>query len=248
VSRGTETVASFAAAIRSVLHQTPDRDDMRAVARKAMEHLSEQAVMEAAVTYLAGLARQEHNRQVREQKANGQGPSAEVVNVKGHDLLLGETTEEDRQFLVARGEALAEGLHRRAEQIRSMGATGPSLEAIEWETVEATPITSRKVVDAERRAAATEAMAASLAALLEGRGTPEGSALDQQLAREMDRMNADLARERERAARYETLARNLLDSDYQQEDVENPNARALFAKTRRAIRKMADAFDMSEAS
>ena len=108
-----ETVQSFAAAVRAVLVSTPDRDDMRAVARKALGILSPDAAMEAAVTYLAGVARQEHNRQVREESRHG--PSAEVVNVKGQDLLLGQTSQADRDFLISRGESLAAGLQRRAD-------------------------------------------------------------------------------------------------------------------------------------
>lgn len=157
---GGEQYRSFVSAVRHVL-ASESTTDMRAIAGRAVALLDANLVAEAAITHLAGLARREWNRSVRENGVDGVS-SDEIVSLRGRDALIGETDQDDREWLASNRERLADGLKRRAAELRECGTFGPGL---------GLRLTRRKVLDAERRAQEVENMVAAIHKLVEGVGT-----------------------------------------------------------------------------
>lgn len=171
---------TYKAAIRRALRQDGP-PDMDAVARHAVELLDDDLVVEAAITHLRQMARREWNAMA---STDGPGPSVEVVNVRGNDVLLGDTDQDDREWLAAHRSALADGLAARAAFFRSAAACSGG------------PVTVKEVLRAEKEAASAVSLADALAALIDESDGPSP------LQRQHDQRLAEL-REQEWAARHE---------------------------------------------
>lgn len=193
---------TFVSALRTSFKGMSGEPDMRATAREALRLLDHDKVLLAATTHLTQLARREWNRIVTEHGEPAPN-SDEVVNVHGSDVFLGDTSPDDREWLAQHRERLAAGLDARAEQFRTMGASGPAL----------VTLTTRDVLRAERLAAEREALADALERLITV-GESGRSALE-------DRMQHDIeaARRREEEARqtvesYMNLARRIVSVEW----------------------------------
>lgn len=197
---------TFTSAVRAVLQSESTRDDMRAIGRQAADLLDMELVFEAAAAYLTQIARREHNDHVR-REGRADIHSDEVVNVKGQDVLLGDTTDVDRQWLVTNRETLADGLRRRAARIREFGGAGPAVGRRRER------VTSRQVIAAEHRAASLSSMASSLAALTDGIGTGE-SRVELDLHARMAEARRRIEHAEQTRSRYASYAERLKDAEH----------------------------------
>lgn len=189
-------IDNFTAAIRAVLADTDDRTNMRGLGLQAASLLPDHLLYEAAAAHLTGLARKLHNQEVRSHGVDGSS-SDEVVWLKGRDVLLGDTDDSERELLAVSREVLADGLMKRAEQLRLFGAAGPTL----TDSGHTSSLSTHEVLEAERRADRFETMAARLRALNSGDGGLAGAAQEKIAA-----TRAELAQIREARAYYREMA------------------------------------------
>ena len=161
---------SFVGAVRAALSGA-DTVDMRRVAAEALSLLGDDQIYQAALTHLASLARREWNKALREGGVEGVD-SDEVVNLRGTDLRLGDTTDDDREWLASNREALARGLEASADRLRE----APIVGAVSGH------ISTREVIHAERVATEVENLVATCRRLVDGLGT--GSSLAERRSRD----------------------------------------------------------------
>lgn len=213
---------NYVDALRAVIVLDRNEPEMRDIARNALKLLDEDMVVEAALTHLTSLARSEYNRQIREQGTTSPN-SDEVVNVRGTDVFLGATSESDREWLARSRETLADGLQRRADHLRTYGATGPAVTA---------KLTTSEVLRLERRAAEVERLADALDVMTVGLGTGD-SPIERHIAEAIREANEH----RDAMLRLQECYRMI-----GERAVKIDAAGSVFAGFRRAIRIMADDF------
>lgn len=187
--------------------------------------LRDDLILEAATAYMTQLARRVHNDMVRE---NGdESPhSDEVVNVKGRDLLLGDTDEIDRNWLAQNRETLADGLRRRAASIRQFGAAGYALDHSE--------VTTREVLSMEREAERLERLAGILRAV--GEKNEQGkTVLETMMAESLEQVESQISEAEAREAQMMSFMERLTGEDIVVFGTS-------FRRTRRAIKRVVDLF------